>query len=84
MIIGAKFCGKKREHRNQFKARMSRATLLLQKELWKIENSVVAFGININLVRNSMYHWRVSLSGLLDTPYAGGTFTVNIHLFTQV
>jgi ubiquitin-protein ligase len=57
---------------------MSRTTLLLQKELWKIENSVVAHGVNIELIHNSIYHWKCTISGLIDTTWSGGIFSLEI------
>lgn len=61
----------------------SRAALLLQRELYKIEHSVSnPWGISIDLYRNNLFQWICSIEGLQGSVFEGGTFQVMIQ-FSQ-
>lgn len=61
---------------------MSRAALLLQKELWKIENGTSPFGVMIELIRNSLFHWKCTLLGAPNSSWEGGVFALEL-IFSQ-
>ena len=47
----------------------------LKKEFDQLQKDpVLALGVTVGLVNNDIFHWKISLSGPQDTPYAGGLF----------
>ena len=47
----------------------------LKKEFDQLQKDpVLALGVTVGLVNNDIFHWKISLSGPKDTPYAGGLF----------
>lgn len=53
----------------------SRAYLLLQKELFKVKQAGV-WGINVELVDDNLFQWRVFLAGLKGTLWQDGEFVL--------
>ncbi|KAI9328578.1 ubiquitin-conjugating enzyme E2 U-like protein, partial [Zopfochytrium polystomum] len=70
---------------------VSRANLLLQKQLYKIETAKqrgsLAWGIEAGPVLNDIFCWEAKVLGLRDTPWEGGIFKLRMQFseaFDQV
>ena len=47
----------------------------LKTEYTKLQNDpILSLGCTVGLVNNDIFHWKISLMGPTDTPYAGGMF----------
>ena len=47
----------------------------LKKEFNNLQNDpITSLGCTVGLVNDDIFHWRISLAGPSDTPYAGGMF----------
>ena len=47
----------------------------LKKEYTKLQSDpILSLGCTVGLVNNDIFHWKLSLIGPTDTPYAGGMF----------
>ena len=47
----------------------------LKNEFNNLQNDpITSLGCTVGLIKNDIFHWRVSLAGPSDTPYAGGQF----------
>ncbi|KAI9188299.1 hypothetical protein H9P43_002690 [Blastocladiella emersonii ATCC 22665] len=56
----------------------SRSTLLLQRELYRLEQEPV-WGTEIELVDSNVHHWRVTLDGLLETSWSGAQLVLDVQ-----
>ena len=47
----------------------------LKKEFDALQNDpILSLGCTVGLEKNDIFHWKISLAGPVDTPYAGGMF----------
>ena len=47
----------------------------LKNEFQNLQNDpIITLGCSVGLVNGDIFHWRISLAGPSDTPYAGGMF----------
>ena len=47
----------------------------LKNEYDKLQNDpILSLGCTVGLVNNDIFHWKITLLGPVDTPYAGGLF----------
>ena len=47
----------------------------LKKEFDALQNDpILSLGCTVGLEKNDIFHWKISLAGPIDTPYAGGMF----------
>ena len=47
----------------------------LKKEYDNLQNDpILSLGCTVGLVNNDIFHWKITLLGPVDTPYAGGLF----------
>ena len=47
----------------------------LKKEFDALQNDpILSLGCTVGLAKNDIFHWKISLAGPIDTPYAGGMF----------
>ena len=40
------------------------------------KDPILSLGCTVGLVNNDIFHWKITLLGPVDTPYAGGLFTL--------
>ena len=53
----------------------SAAMKYLKREFDNLQNDpILSLGCTVGLVNNDIFHWKISLMGPADTPYAGGMF----------
>ncbi|KAJ1553659.1 Ubiquitin-conjugating enzyme E2 U [Nowakowskiella sp. JEL0078] len=56
----------------------SRAALLLQRELYYLSKIPGLWGIECKCVQNNLFHWEATLHGLINTPWEGGVFKLEL------
>ncbi|KAJ3407267.1 Ubiquitin-conjugating enzyme E2 U [Chytridiales sp. JEL 0842] len=56
----------------------SRASLLLQKELYKMSKTTPPWGIETEVVLHDIFHWQATIHGPLHTCWEGGIFKLQI------
>ena len=55
----------------------------LKNEYDKLQNDpILSLGCTVGLVNNDIFHWKITLLGPVDTPYAGGLFILTAD-FTE-
>ena len=51
---------------------------ILKKELHELQNDpIITLGVTIGAINGDVFHWRMTMLGPQDTPYAGGLFYLN-------
>ena len=56
----------------------------LKTEYNKLQNDpILSLGCTVGLVNNDIFHWKISLLGPQDTPYAGGMFFLTADFTDQ-
>ena len=52
--------------------------LIKEYQLCIQDNDLIQIGCNFGLENDDIYHWRVTMVGLPDTPYENGLFTIAV------
>ena len=53
------------------------AMKVLKKELLELQRDpIITFGVTVGAINKDVFHWRITMLGPNDSPYAGGFFTL--------
>ena len=53
----------------------------LKKEYDNLQNDpILSLGCTVGLANNDIFHWKISMVGPQDTPYAGGVFFLESYV----